>query len=893
MNQLLPYFLSYLGGLLAALPKAVHFLLPYLLPALVAGAGWAMVIRRKKQAIRNWLFLTILLLAGYCSPAFSDYFRPGSHITNHIDEPRRTTLIGTLVETPKQLEHKIQFNVDVGQILSGDAQQKVSGRVRLTHYHPTFIKKSFYAGDLIRFSQVRLKHPRNFKNPGAFDYRGYLKVRGIDAIGSLSKNSSIEKLGSAPLPFIKSLQADLRVGLLSTLEAEFPGDQGALLKAMLLGQKNNLSDAIKEAYIATGLTHLMAVSGLHVGFVAWAAFIIFWPLAFYSLLKYRPEWAQSGAARRTAAFFCFFPVLFYLLLVGPKITALRAGFMVLAFLFAILVHRERDLFNTLLIAALLILMWNPQAALDVSFQLSFAAMTGILFVVKHFSRLPDDPIDRMGEQPWHRRFIARLSMEEREELTWPQKCSHSLKTYFTASLLISLAVTVSTLPFLIFHFNRVSLIGLFLNLLMIPLASILIPLALFALSIGAFLPALAWILYFPLHFLLECFLVIPQFFASFPYTSIYVPSPPRWWILLYVFVLAGGIWLALKKPAATKDTRRRFQPAVLMKAGLVFALLGVVSLLVWPRFPERPSELLQVSILDVGQGDSIFIEFPNRETMILDGGGFYKNSLDVGKMVVAPFLWSRGIGHIDYLAATHSDQDHISGLESLVELFSIGHFLDGFSGLNDSRIDQLKQKTLSKQAVVVPLQPGVPLNIGEVRLTALHPGPQFILKTIANEKSKVGNELSLVLRLEYRDFSLLLTGDIGKSTEEYLIQHAAQLKADFLKSPHHGSRYSNSLSFINTVQPQAVIFSSGYLNWMHHPHPEVVERYKAVGTKIWRTDLNGSIHITTDGIKHRIKNFSDPATQEGKVGLIPPRSAPAPVKGNLLTSSPYQGNDHS
>ena len=283
-------------------------------------------------------------------------------------------------------------------------------------------------------------------------------------------------------------------------------------------------------------------------------------------------------------------------------------------------------------------------------------------------------------------------------------------------------------------------------------------------------------------------------------------------------------------------------------------ILGIIVLLIWPRLAERPSELLQVSILDVGQGESIFIEFPNRETMILDGGGFYKSSLDVGKMVVAPFLWYQGIGHIDYLAASHSDQDHISGLESLVDLFSIGHFLDGFSGLNDSRIDRLKQKTLSKQAVLVSLQPGVPLNIGEVRLTSLHPGPEFILQTVVNRKNKVGNELSLVLRLEYREFSMLLTGDIGKSTEEYLIRQAAPLKADFLKSPHHGSKYSNSSSFINTVKPQAVIFSSGYLNWMHHPHPEVVERYKSAGAKIWRTDLNGSIHITTDGIRHRIRN---------------------------------------
>jgi competence protein ComEC len=856
MSSLLPYFLSYLGGLLAALPKASHFLSPNLLPVLVAGAGWMMFFRKKKRFLINWLFLAILLPGGYFSPALSEFSQPPRYILNHIDESRRSTLVGKLVETPEQLEDKIRFEVEVIELQTKEHQEKVTGRVRLTHYHPELIKLSLHAGDLVRFTQVRLKHPRNFKNPGAFDYRGHLRVRGIAAIGTLSKNSSIEKLGTLPLPFYKSLQTSLRGGLLKTLEAEFPGDQGALLKAMLLGQKNHLSDTVKEAYIATGLSHLMAVSGLHVGFVAWTAFIIFWPLAFYSLLKYRSEWAQSGAARKIAAFLCFFPVLFYLLLVGSKISALRAGFMVLIFLFAILVNRERNLFNILLITAFLFLIWNPQAVLDVSFQLSFSAMTGILLVMRHFAHLEDDPIDRMGEQPWYRRLLISPPFEEWQELSSPQKWLHSTKKYFAASLLISLAVYVSTLPFLIFHFNQISLIGPFLNLFMIPLASILIPLALISLTLGSVFPAVGWLLSFPLHLLLEFFLAVPQFFATFPHASVYVPSPPHLWVLLYAFVLAGGTWLALEKTAIAKETSQKFQPVILMKVGLICASLSVLALMIWPRLAERPSELLKVSILDVGQGESIFIEFPNRETMILDGGGFYKNSLDVGKMVVAPFLWHQGIGHIDYLAASHSDQDHISGLESLVDLFSIGHFLDGFSGLNDSRIARLKQKALSKHAVSVSLQPRVPLNIGEARLTSLHPGPEFILQTVANRKNKVGNELSLVLRLEYREFSMLLTGDIGKSTEEYLVQQAAPLKAIFLKSPHHGSKYSNSSSFINTVRPQAVIFSSGYLNWMHHPHPEVVARYKSTGTKIWRTDLNGSIHIITDGIRHRIRNFS-------------------------------------
>ena len=207
MSSLLPYFLAYLGGLLAALPKATHFLMPYLLPALVAGAGWVMVAGRKKQTLWNWLFLAALLTGGYFSPAWSEFSKTPGNILNHIDESRRSsTLIGKLIETPEQLEHRTRFDVEVVELQTKGHREKVTGRVRLTHYHPERIKLSLHVGDLVRFSQVRLKHPRNFKNPGAFDYRGFLQARGISAIGSLAKNGSIEKLGTRPLPFYKSLQ---------------------------------------------------------------------------------------------------------------------------------------------------------------------------------------------------------------------------------------------------------------------------------------------------------------------------------------------------------------------------------------------------------------------------------------------------------------------------------------------------------------------------------------------------------------------------------------------------------------------------------------------------------------------------------------------------------------
>jgi competence protein ComEC len=202
---------------------------------------------------------------------------------------------------------------------------------------------------------------------------------------------------------------------------------------------------------------------------------------------------------------------------------------------------------------------------------------------------------------------------------------------------------------------------------------------------------------------------------------------------------------------------------------------------------------------------------------------------------------------------THSDNDHIRGLESLIQLFPVGHFFDPPAEIRDARIDKLRAKLLKNNTGYLPLQTGKTLTIGEVRLTPLHPGPEFA----SNYNEKNNNNRSMVLRLEYRDFKLLLTGDIGKKAERVLLDSGFPLQADFLKSPHHGSRFSNSPAFIEAVNPKAVFFSSGHLNRMHHPHEETLNRYKNKGSTLWQTNLHGAIQINTDGHHHQIKTHTN------------------------------------
>lgn len=223
--------------------------------------------------------------------------------------------------------------------------------------------------------------------------------------------------------------------------------------------------------------------------------------------------------------------------------------------------------------------------------------------------------------------------------------------------------------------------------------------------------------------------------------------------------------------------------------------------------------------------------------------------------MVAPFLWNRGLWGLNYVGATHSDHDHISGLESLAGLVSIGHFLDRRPVLPDRRIDHLKDRLLEKHTILLPLQSGRTWKIGEVRLTLLHPTPEFIASSPSH--NRIGNDLSMVWKIEYGVFSMLLTGDITEKAERYLVKHGAPLQAGILKASHHGSRTSNHPDFVRAVGPQDVIVSSGRFNTFHHPHPQVVERYHKQGATLWRTDLKGAIRVTTDGTDTRITHHKD------------------------------------
>jgi len=596
----------------------------------------------------------------------------------------------------------------------------------------------------------------------------------------------------------------------------------------------------------------MAVSGVHIGFVAGACYFLIHPVVFRLLWRFRPRRALQGHGRKITALLCIGPVLMYMFLVGAKISALRAGVMVLVYLTAILINREKHLLNALLVAAFLILIWNPEAVVGPGFLLSFGALLSIVLAIGFMEKPSADRLEELGEIPWYR----RLRRYRLEEAPWYGKLYDLLQS----SVFITLAAMLGTLPVLIFFFNHISLGSLFLNALLVPMTGLLIPLGLLTSLIALAAEPLAAALMPLTETLLWLFVHLPAAAAKVPFMSVYVPTPPDFWPLLYYGLAVGLPWWLKTRDQNTGPRRTsggRINRKILYPLGLSVGAFILVVSFIFPRFPFGRNEELSVYLLDVGQGESIYMEFPNGETLLLDGGGYFRDSLDVGKRVVAPFLWNRGLWGLSYLGATHSDHDHISGLESLADLLPVGHFLDRRPEVADRRIDRLKSRLLGRQAIPLPLEPGRPWEVGDVRLTLLHPSWEFTARSTSAHKEKIGNDLSLVWKVEYGAFSLLLTGDITEKAERYLMKSGVSLQAGILKAPHHGSRTSSHADFLKAVKPRDVIISSGKNNVFHHPHPEVVERYRQAGARLWRTDLQGAIRITTNGTDTRITHHKD------------------------------------
>jgi competence protein ComEC len=559
----------------------------------------------------------------------------------------------------------------------------------------------------------------------------------------------------------------------------------------------------------------LAISGDHLGIVALLSFsLLIW------ILKRSEFLLLTLDVKKWAAALTLPCLLLYTFIAGGGISVIRATIMVVTFFLSILFNRERNLLHTLALAAFLILIFSPPSLFDVSFQLSFLAVLSILYLVPRILQgLSQEGILLLPKNSWKKNVLK----------------------YILLSLLVTGVAILGTAPFVALHFNRFSPIGFFTNLFIIPWVGFFsVPLSLIASLFSFFFHPFAALLIHITGWVTLILLRVVAFFASIPYASLFISTPTLFEIILFYLLLFSFVHLR-------KGRRIRY-----IFGGLCLVL--ILDLAFW-NFKDLFQKDLRLTFIDVGHGDSILIEFPKGKRMLIDGGGLHEDRFDIGKNVIAPFLWKKKIRRVDTLVLTHPDPDHLKGLIFIASQFSIGQFWDnGFQTESEPYL-QLKKIIGERKIKTQSLDEETPPQmINGVEIWVLNP-PVWNLTQRKNQNLLDLNNSSLVLKLRFKNISVLLVGDIGKEAEGRMLRKGYSLRADILKIPHHGSSSSSSPLFLERVKPTYAILSVGERNIGRLPHPEVLKRYLQLGSKILRTDKHGAITVVTDGANIEVKTF--------------------------------------
>jgi competence protein ComEC len=554
----------------------------------------------------------------------------------------------------------------------------------------------------------------------------------------------------------------------------------------------------------------------------------------------------------------------YVAVVEQRPPVLRAALMAAAVVAGGFFYRRLDLLNSVAVAALLLLVARPLALRDSSFQLTFVAIGCIAGLALPWLGRTAQPYARalkgwrdVTRDAAHEPRAAQFRIDVRATARWistraPVRLAASAENALAGGLALSFRVwelfvltvvlQVGMLPLMARDFHRITLAAPLVNLFAVPLTSVVVPLGFLTLGSGLVFPAVGRILALPLAWITSLLLHVVQWFAHFSHGSYRIPGPPLWVVMTF-FVVAFLLVATLRFAYAWQ---RRASMAL---CGVLIACSMLVALFPFP--PRRSAGKLEVTLLDVGQGDSIFVVSPWGRTLLIDGGGAFggfpgheeHGGIDPGEEAVSPYLWSRGYQKLDVVALTHAHQDHLGGLTAILENFRVGRLWIGREVASPA-LAKLEELARAKKIPIEHETRGKNFAWDGV-------AGQFFWPEIPSTEAALPakNNDSLVLRLHYGSRTILLPGDAEKEAERAILAENSEnsLQADVLKIGHHGSKNSTMPDFLAAVNPRVAIISAGEENPYGHPSPELLGRLEAARVRVLRTDRDGAVHVLTDG----------------------------------------------
>lgn len=763
----------------------------------LAAAGAFFALARAGGALR--LVFAVSFLAGAALIWRHDNAPLPPHHVSHLAPAENSLLLGEVVMTDSVRDGYTRYLLRA-ESLNG---KPVAGLLR---WYASGLDFDPLPGDRVLLTGAKVRGIRGYRNIGGWDYERYMKDRGIAATVSTRGGSKVFLAGSEFS--IRRPVEEQRHGMLARLTFENE-DVTAAARAMTVGDRGLVTPRLRDTFSRAGTAHLLAISGLHVGFIAFAVYHAARLVLFLVIYPARYRWASAGVPMKAAAFAALLAVGWYAALVYPMFSARRAAVMVSIYLVAVMIGRGRDFYGAFAAALSVILITTPWALFDAGFQLSFVT---VFFLVALLERILND----------EREPLDRLSGRLLERLAWKYPV---ISGYLLASVMASIA----SAPLSAYHFNTVPMYGFAVNSVLVPLASVAAPWTLFSAITGSeSMLSIA-------EKMMTVFVAVSRTVESAPGSYHHAPSIPPAAAGLFYVILA--LFVFMRAGAARRMAMAGAVPVFL--AALAFRPLG-----------DRLNNELAVKFLDVGQGDCSIAVWPEG-ALAIDGGNSYK-TFDIGRSIAAPALWREGRTALTAMFATHGDADHIRGLPGLADRAPPALIADnGLIPYDGGEYGKLRAKAMMDGAYRM-LRRGEALTFpGGVKVVALNPPGEGA--TISDGS----NNNSLALMLVYGNIKILFAADMGQEAENRLLGSGMDIRADVLRVGHHGARTSASTEFLDAVAPKAAVISAGYGNHFGHPAGETLNRLKDKGIKVFRTDMDGEVRLTTDGKSIRWITYSD------------------------------------